>query len=333
MRAPLDFRVLAKPLYLLMAGPERRQPPTPQRTPRSRAVPRQANDVSCCRSRTRTSAPSRRRSSKRLADAGPAAAARSACAFRRHHAACAHQRSSSAARAFTDRLGAPVMAVPGQPRPAAVRSVDPPAAALRPAISRPSAIDLEPVHRSPDLLVVCVNTTRVVAAQAWRGVGVRQIDRVARTLCRAPGPSQLRVVVVHQPVAVHPHRRCPEQAARARRSTAALGCRGRRPRHGRAHPPALRDGAARLGPAAVGSAGGHGRLVAGAPGRAQLGEPAALGRGLGAGLLPDRAMGLFGGRPGLCSCQGQRSPTVKPGSRRQFERAGLPSKKQNYMSV
>ena len=60
--------------------------------------------------------------------------------------------------------------------------------------------DLEPVHRSPDLLVVCVNTTR-----AWRHkhgeISGLQVDRVARLLEGAE-TAQLRVVVVHQPVAV-----------------------------------------------------------------------------------------------------------------------------------
>jgi hypothetical protein len=56
------------------------------------------------------------------------------------------------------------------------------------------------VHGSPDLLVVCVNTTR-----AWRHkhgeISGLQVDRVARLL-EGAGTAQLRVVVVHQPVAV-----------------------------------------------------------------------------------------------------------------------------------
>jgi 3',5'-cyclic AMP phosphodiesterase CpdA len=104
-----------------------------------------------------------------------------------------------AARAFMDRLGAPVLAVPG--------NHDLPLFDLWTRLRRPYGrhiaafgIDLEPVHSSPDLLVVCVNTTRV-----WRHkhgeVSAHQIDRVARTLAGA-GAAQLRVVVVHQPVAV-----------------------------------------------------------------------------------------------------------------------------------
>lgn len=104
-----------------------------------------------------------------------------------------------AARAFTDRLGVPVLAVPG--------NHDIPLFDLWRRLRHPYArytaafgADLEPVHRSPDLLVVCVNTTR-----AWRHkhgeVSRLQVDRVARLL-EGAGTAQLRVVVVHQPVAV-----------------------------------------------------------------------------------------------------------------------------------
>jgi 3',5'-cyclic AMP phosphodiesterase CpdA len=104
-----------------------------------------------------------------------------------------------AARAFTDSLGVPVLAVPG--------NHDIPLfdlwTRLRSPYGRYSAAfgeDLEPVHRSAELLVVCINTTR-----PWRHkdgeVSALQIDRVARLLERAD-PAQLRLVVVHQPIAV-----------------------------------------------------------------------------------------------------------------------------------
>jgi 3',5'-cyclic AMP phosphodiesterase CpdA len=104
-----------------------------------------------------------------------------------------------AARAFMDRLGAPMLAVPG--------NHDLPLLDLWARLRHPYArhiaafgSELEPVHCSPDLMVVCVNTTR-----AWRHkhgeVSELQIDRVARTLAGAEA-AQLRVVVVHQPVAV-----------------------------------------------------------------------------------------------------------------------------------
>lgn len=59
---------------------------------------------------------------------------------------------------------------------------------------------LEPVWSNGDLLIACVNTTRW-----WRHthgeVSSAQIDRVASEL-RAAAPGQLRVVAVHQPIAV-----------------------------------------------------------------------------------------------------------------------------------
>jgi 3',5'-cyclic AMP phosphodiesterase CpdA len=104
-----------------------------------------------------------------------------------------------AARAFTDRLGAPVLAVPG--------NHDIPLFDLWSRLRHPYAryiaafgADLEPGFSTRDLLVVCVNTTR-----AWRHkhgeVSAAQIDRVAQRLAAADA-GQLRVVVVHQPVAV-----------------------------------------------------------------------------------------------------------------------------------
>ncbi len=105
----------------------------------------------------------------------------------------------AAARAFADGLGAPLLAVPG--------NHDIPLFDVWTRLRQPYAryiaafgADLEPVHRSADLLVVCVNTTR-----AWRHkdgeISAQQIERVAQRVAAA-GPGQLRVVVVHQPVAV-----------------------------------------------------------------------------------------------------------------------------------
>lgn len=104
-----------------------------------------------------------------------------------------------AARAFVDELGAPVLAIPG--------NHDIPLLDLRERLTRPYAryaaafgSDLEPVHTSPEWLVIGVNTTR-----AWRhrngDVSAAQIERVA-TLLGGADPGQLRVVVVHQPAAV-----------------------------------------------------------------------------------------------------------------------------------
>lgn len=104
-----------------------------------------------------------------------------------------------AAKALTDRLGVPLLAIPGNHD---IALFDLWARLARPyaRYAREFGTELEPVHRSPDLLVVGVNTTR-----AWRHkngeVSPAQIDRVA-TLLAAASPRQLRVVVVHQPVAV-----------------------------------------------------------------------------------------------------------------------------------
>lgn len=104
-----------------------------------------------------------------------------------------------AARAFVDQLGAPVLAIPG--------NHDIPLFDLTARLHHPYARhceafgdELEPVHSSHDLLVVCVNTTRWYRHTNGE-VSAEQIERVARRLASAD-PAQLRVVVVHQPVAL-----------------------------------------------------------------------------------------------------------------------------------
>lgn len=104
-----------------------------------------------------------------------------------------------AARAFMDRLGAPLLAVPGNHD---IPLLDVWARLHHPYAAHAAAFgaDLEPMHTSPDLMVVGVNTTR-----PWRHkhgeVSAQQIERVARILANAEA-TQLRVVVVHQPIAV-----------------------------------------------------------------------------------------------------------------------------------
>jgi 3',5'-cyclic AMP phosphodiesterase CpdA len=104
-----------------------------------------------------------------------------------------------AAKTFVERLSAPVLAVPGNHD---IALFD-----LWSRLTRPYARyagvfgeNLEPVHSSPDLLIIGVNTTR-----PWRHkngeVSEAQIDRVANLL-RTASPQQLRLVVVHQPAAV-----------------------------------------------------------------------------------------------------------------------------------
>ncbi|MBL8444123.1 MAG: metallophosphoesterase [Zoogloeaceae bacterium] len=103
------------------------------------------------------------------------------------------------AETFIRRLGAPVVAVPGNHD---IALFDLWSRLTRPyaRYTRVFGANLEPVYASPDLLVVGVNTTR-----AWRHkkgeVSPAQIDHVAHLLSTAR-PQQLRLVVVHQPIAV-----------------------------------------------------------------------------------------------------------------------------------
>ncbi len=104
-----------------------------------------------------------------------------------------------AARAFMNRLGAPMLAIPG--------NHDIPLFNVWARLQRPYAghmaafgSELEPVHASPDLLVVGVNTTRARRHKDGE-VSAQQVERVAQLLQGATA-AQLRLVVVHQPVAV-----------------------------------------------------------------------------------------------------------------------------------
>jgi 3',5'-cyclic AMP phosphodiesterase CpdA len=111
----------------------------------------------------------------------------------------ARRRQFAAARAFLDSLGAPWLAVPGNHD---IPLWNLPARLLWPYAGHRRALGdaLEPAWESPRWLVLGVRTTR-----RWRHtrgtVSARQIRDVAERLARA-APAQLRVVVVHQPVAV-----------------------------------------------------------------------------------------------------------------------------------
>lgn len=104
-----------------------------------------------------------------------------------------------AAKAFIDRLGTPLLSIPGNHD---IALFDLWARLMRPyaRYAEVFGANLEPAYYSQDLLVVGVNTTR-----AWRHkngeVSRAQIDRVARLLTAA-SPQQLRVVAVHHPDAV-----------------------------------------------------------------------------------------------------------------------------------
>jgi 3',5'-cyclic AMP phosphodiesterase CpdA len=103
------------------------------------------------------------------------------------------------ARAFTNRLGALLLAIPGNhdiPLFDLHQRLFHPYARYREAFGNV----LEPTHASRELLVQCVNTTRWYWHKGGE-VSSAQIERVASRL-RAAEPGQLRVVVVHQPIAV-----------------------------------------------------------------------------------------------------------------------------------
>jgi 3',5'-cyclic AMP phosphodiesterase CpdA len=105
-----------------------------------------------------------------------------------------------AARAFVDRLEAPaVLAIAGNhdiPLFALGTRLLDPYGRYREAFGP----ELEPVFESPRCLVVAVNTTRWYRHEDGE-VSAAQIERVAARLARAT-PQQLRMVVVHQPLAV-----------------------------------------------------------------------------------------------------------------------------------
>lgn len=108
-------------------------------------------------------------------------------------------RQFAAARAFCGGLGAPVLAVPGNHD---IPLFNPLARLLWPYARHRRAFgaELEPVHASADFLVIGVKTTRRWRHQHGQLSG-RQVERVAARL-RQAAPEQVRVVVVHQPVAV-----------------------------------------------------------------------------------------------------------------------------------
>lgn len=113
----------------------------------------------------------------------------------------ATMRQFAAARAFCDRLGASaLLAIPGNHD---IPLFDLGRRALRPYARYCAAFGeaLEGEWSSPEMLVLTLNTTR-----PWRhkdgALSAAQIERVEARLALA-SPAQLRVVVVHQPLAVY----------------------------------------------------------------------------------------------------------------------------------
>ncbi|WP_413438910.1 metallophosphoesterase family protein [Sulfuriferula sp. GW1] len=112
----------------------------------------------------------------------------------------ARRKQFRAARAFVDRLGVAVtLAIPGNHD---IPLFDMAARLFYPYAnySTEFGTDLEPVFESDQLLVIALNTTRFYRHTDGE-VSTEQIERVAQRLEQA-APSQLRIVVTHQPVAV-----------------------------------------------------------------------------------------------------------------------------------
>jgi 3',5'-cyclic AMP phosphodiesterase CpdA len=103
----------------------------------------------------------------------------------------------SRARAFAERLRAPLLAIPGNHD---IPLFDPLARVFFPYrnYARAFGDELEPSFEAEDLLVIGVNTTRRHRHKHGE-VSDAQIERVAGRL-RVARPEQLRVVVTHQPV-------------------------------------------------------------------------------------------------------------------------------------
>ncbi len=103
------------------------------------------------------------------------------------------------ANAFVNRLGAPVLTIPGN-HDIALFNLWTRLTRLYARFAKVFGPELEPVLTLPAWLIVGVNTTR--ARRHIHGeVSGTQIARVASILAAAK-PEQLRVVVVHQPLAV-----------------------------------------------------------------------------------------------------------------------------------
>ncbi|TRW95250.1 metallophosphoesterase family protein [Candidatus Methylobacter oryzae] len=112
----------------------------------------------------------------------------------------ATRKQFDAASAFFKRLGnIPILTIPGNHD---IPLFNLAARLLAPFgnYSRAFGDDLEPVFRSPRWLIVCVNTTRAYRHKDGE-VSSAQVQRVA-DLLQTAALEQLRIVVVHQPVAV-----------------------------------------------------------------------------------------------------------------------------------
>ncbi|OVZ64699.1 DNA repair exonuclease [Pigmentiphaga sp. NML080357] len=116
------------------------------------------------------------------------------------------------ARRFVDRLGAPVLAVPGNhdiPLFNVIARLFDPYGHYRRAFGK----DREPVHESGSVLAIGVDSTRFYRHKQGT-VSRHQVERVANLLAQAR-PEQLRIVLMHHPL-VAMEERDEENLARGR---------------------------------------------------------------------------------------------------------------------
>lgn len=112
----------------------------------------------------------------------------------------AHHTQFASAKDFSNRLAIPhLLAIPGNhdiPLFNIIARIFYPYSGYQ----RVFGNDLEPIFESEELLIICLNTTR-----PWRHkngeLSRKQIDYVAQKVRKA-NPSQLRIVVTHQPISI-----------------------------------------------------------------------------------------------------------------------------------
>jgi len=104
-----------------------------------------------------------------------------------------------AARRFADRIGGPLLAIPGNHD---IPLFDLAARLFKPygRYAEAFGAELEPSYESDDVVVLCVNTTRAHRHKNGE-LSPEQIERVARRLAAASA-HKLRIVVTHHPMHV-----------------------------------------------------------------------------------------------------------------------------------
>lgn len=128
-----------------------------------------------------------------------------------------------AARGFLDRIGAPLVVVPGNhdvPLWDVTRRFLSPLGRYRRIVTP----ELAPVYVDDELHVVGVSTARSLTWKEGR-ISLEQIEALRRELCGAPG-DRLRVVVAHHPFGTahdRPHQRLVGRSGRALRALERCG--------------------------------------------------------------------------------------------------------------